>query len=54
MRFRHGRSTSINADDEISHGFLMVEPLDAGGIEDDKQKVTTLNYLREPLLDDID
>ena len=56
MRFYHGKSISVNAarDNRIANNFLMVEQDDIGEAEDSKQNVGTLNYLREPLLDDID
>lgn len=54
VRFHRGKSFSIIADTEIANDFYMVEKVDTDGDEDSKQKVGTLNYLREPLLDDID
>ena len=54
MRFHRRESFSINADSRIANDFLMVEKVDIGEAEDSRQKVGTLNYLREPLLDDID
>ena len=56
MRFYHGKSISVNAasNNRIANDFLMVEQVDTGEAEDSKQNVGTLNYLREPLLDNID
>ena len=51
-RSHFGKYVSLNADEGVAHDFVMVTAVDASGNEDDKQP--TLNYLREPLLDDID
>ena len=53
-RSRFGKYVSVNADEGVARDFVMVTAVDASGIEDNKQKGSTLNYLREPLLDDID
>ena len=54
VRFRLSKSTPINSN-EVAHDFVMIKHADASKNEDDKQSVTTtMNYLREPLLDDID
>ena len=54
MRFRHSKSISINSNG-FAHDFEMTKHADVRKNEDDQQKIiTTTNFLREPLLDDID
>ena len=53
MRSRFDKYVSVNADEGVARDFVMVTALDTSEIEDDKQKGSTLNYLREPLLDDL-
>lgn len=53
-RFRYNRSTTINGDKEVAHDYLMVEPVDGREIDNDTQQMSTMNFLREPLLDDVD